>query len=160
MFSGQKQTDSCVDWASQKEFLNMNRQIFYRLALLCGVVLAVATVGWAKNYHMTSSKTVPAAAGEVYVAKEKNGNIRVDVKVKHLAKPGNLTPPANTYVVWVQQEGSQPQSQGELKVGDDLNGELKTTTPLTNFNVFITAEADSQTKTPSDQVVLQATVQQ
>jgi hypothetical protein len=138
----------------------MNRKMFYRFALLCGAVLAVATVGWAKTYHMTSSKTVPAAAGEVNVAKEKNGNIRVDVKVKHLAKPGNLTPPANTYAVWLQQEGSQPQSQGEMKVGDDLNGELKTTTPLKNFNVFITAETDSQTKTPSDQVVLRARVQQ
>ena len=138
----------------------MNRQIFYRLALLCGVVLAVATVGWAKTYHMTSAKTVPGAAGNVYVAKEKSGNIKVDVKVSHLAKPGRLTPPANSYVVWLQQEGSQPQSQGELKIGDDLNGELKTTTPLNNFNVFITAETDSQTKTPSDQVVLRATVQQ
>jgi hypothetical protein len=138
----------------------MNRKLFYRFALLCGAVLAVATVGWAKNYHMTAAKTVPAAAGEVNVAKEKDGNIRVDVKVKHLAKPGNLTPPANTYVVWLQQEGSQPQSQGELKVEDDLDGELKTTTPLKNFNVFITAETDSQTKTPSDQVVLRATVQQ
>jgi hypothetical protein len=138
----------------------MNRQIFYRLALLCGVVLAVATIGWAKTYHMTAAKTVPAAVGEVNVAKEKNGNIRVDVKVKHLAKPGNLTPPANTYVVWLQQEGSQPQSQGEMKVGDDLNGELKTTTPLKNFHVSITAETDSQTKNPSDQIVLRATVQQ
>jgi hypothetical protein len=138
----------------------MNRQIFYRLALLCGVVLAVATVGWGKTYHMTSTNTVPAAAGNVYVGKEKNGDIKVDVKVSHLAKPGRLTPPANNYVVWLQQEGSQPQSQGELKVGDDLEGELKTTTPLKNFNVFITAETDSQTKTPSDQVVLQATVQE
>ena len=138
----------------------MNRRTFYRLALLCGAVLAVATVGWAKTYHMTAAKTVPAAAGQVNVAKEKNSNIRVDVKVKHLAKPGNLTPPANTYVVWLQQEGSQPQSQGELKVEDDLDGELKTTTPLKNFNVFITAETDSQTKFPSDQVVLRATVQE
>jgi hypothetical protein len=138
----------------------MNRKLFYRFALLCGAVIAVATVGWAKTYHMTAAKTVPAAAGQVNVAKEKNSNIRVDVKVKHLAKPGNLTPPANTYVVWLQQEGSQPQSQGELKVEDDLDGELKTTTPLKNFNVFITAETDSQTKTPSDQVVLRATVQQ
>jgi len=138
----------------------MNRKLFYRFALLCGAVLAVATVGWAKTYHMTSTNIVPSAAAQVNVDKEENGNIKVDVKVSHLAKPGRLTPPANNYVVWLQQEGSQPQSQGELKVGDNLEGELKTTTPLKNFNVFITAEADSQTKTPSDQVVLRATVQQ
>ena len=71
-----------------------------------------------------------------------------------------LTPSANTYVVWLQQEGSQPQSQGELKVGDDLKAELKATTPLNNFKVFVTAETDSQTTIPSDQVILRATVQQ
>jgi len=138
----------------------MNRQIFSRVALLIGAVLAVATVGCAKTYHMTSMKIVPAAAGEVNVAKEKDGNIQVDVNVMHLAKPGMLTPPANTYLVWFQQEGSQPQSQGELKVGKDLQGELKSTTTLNHFNVIITAETDSQTKTPSDEVVLRATVQQ
>jgi hypothetical protein len=138
----------------------MNRQIFSRVALLIGAVLAVATVGCAKTYHMTSMKMVPAAAGEVNVAKEKDGNIQVDVNVMHLAKPGMLTPPANTYVVWFQQEGSQPRSQGELKVGKDLQGELKSTTTLNHFNVIITAETDSQTKTPSDEVVLRATVQQ
>ena len=138
----------------------MNRQIFSRVALLIGAVLAVATLGCAKTYHMTSMKMVPAAAGEVNVAKEKDGNIQVDVNVMHLAKPGMLTPPANTYVVWFQQEGSQPQSQGELKVGKDLQGELKSTTTLNHFNVIITAETDSQTKTPSDEMVLRATVQQ
>ena len=138
----------------------MNRQIFYRLALLCGAVLAVVTVGWAKTYHMTSTKIAPAAAAEVDVGKEKNGDVKVDVKARHLAKPGRLTPSANSYVVWLQQEGSQPQSLGELKVGDDLKGELKATTTLNNFNVFITAETESHTQTPSDQVVLRATVQQ
>jgi hypothetical protein len=138
----------------------MNRRTFYRLALLCGAVLAVATVGWAKTYHMTSTNIVPSAAAQVNVDKEENGNIKVDVKVQHLAKPGRLTPPANSYVVWLQQEGSQPQSLGELKLGDDLKGELKATTPLKSFDVFITAETDSQTKFPSDQVVLRATVQE
>jgi len=138
----------------------MNRQTFSRLALLAGAVLAVGSVGWAKTYHMTSMTTVPGAAGEVNVAKEKNGNIQVDVNVTHLAKPGMLTPSATSYVVWLEQEGSQPQSQGQLKIGDDLKGHLKSTTTLNNFKVIITAETDSQTKFPSEQVVLRATVQE
>jgi hypothetical protein len=149
---------SHLDSVFQKKELNMNRQIFPRLALLA--VLAVASVGWAKTYHMTSMTTVPGAAGEVNVAKEKNGNIQVDINVTHLAKPGMLTPSANSYVVWLEQEGSQPQSQGQLKIGDDLKGDLKSTTTLNHFNVIVTAETDSQTKFPSDQVVLRATVQE
>jgi hypothetical protein len=138
----------------------MKRQIFYRLALLGSAVLALATVGLAKTYHMTSMTIVPGAAAEVNVANEKNGNIQVDVNVIHLAKPGMLTPAANIYVVWFQQQGSDPQSQGQLKIGDDLKGELKSTTTLNNFDVIITAETDSLTKTPSDEVVLRARVQQ
>ena len=138
----------------------MNKKTICRLALLCAVVLAVGTVGWAKTYHMSATNIVPGAAAELNVEKEKNGNVQVDVNVKHLAKPGLLTPPANSYVVWFQEQGSAPQNQGELKVGNDLTGELKSTTTLDNFNVFITGETDSQAKTPSDQLVLQATVQQ
>jgi hypothetical protein len=138
----------------------MNKKTLCRIALFCAVVLSVATLAWAKTYHMSATKIVPGAAAEVNVEKEKNGNVQVDVSVKHLAKPGLLTPPANSYVVWFQQQGSTPQNQGELKIGNDLKGELKSTTSLLNFNVFITGETDSQAKTPSDQLVLQATVQQ
>ena len=138
----------------------MNKRTLGRIALLCIVVFAVATVGWAKNYHMSATKIVPGAAAEVNVEKEKNGNVKVEVSVKHLAKPGLLTPPANSYVVWFQQQGSPAQNQGELRIGNDLKGELKSTTTLLNFSVFITGETDSQAKFPSDQLVLQATVQQ
>lgn len=138
----------------------MNRKIFYLPMLVCGAVLALAPAGYAKNYHMTASGIVPGATAELQVDKEKNGDIKVELKANHLAKPGRLTPSANSYVVWFQQEGSQPQSQGELRIGDDLKGELKSTTTLLDFKVFVTAETDSQTKFPSEQVALRATVQE
>jgi hypothetical protein len=137
----------------------MNRKIFYLPMLVCGAVLALAPASYAKNYHMTASSIVPGAAAELQVDKEKNGDIKVELTA-HMAKPGRLTPSANTYVVWFQEEGSQPQIQGELRIGDDLKGELKSTTTLHNFKVLVTAETDSQTKLPSEQVVLQATVQE
>lgn len=62
-------------------------------------------------------------------------------------------------VVWFQQEGCDAQSQGQLRIGDDLKGELKSTTTLNNFNVIITAETDSAKKFPSEEVVLRARVQ-
>ena len=138
----------------------MKRQTFYRLALVGAAVLTMASAGLAKTFHMTSMSTVPGAAADVNVDKEKNGNITVEIKAEHLAKPGLLTPPANSYMVWFQQQGSDAQSQGQLKIGDDLKGELKSTTTLNNFNVIITAETDSGAKYPSEQVVLRARVQQ
>jgi hypothetical protein len=138
----------------------MNRKILYLPMLLCWAVLALAPAGWAKNYHMTASNVVPGASAELSVSKEKDGNVRFELKAHHLAKPGRLTPPANIYVVWLQQEGSEPQSQGELKIGNNLKGELKGATPLHNFKVLVTAETDAQTKFPSDQWILRATVQE
>jgi hypothetical protein len=138
----------------------MDRRIFYLPVLVCGAVLALAPAGYAKNYHMTASNIVPGASAELKVAKEKNGNVQIELKAENLAKPGRLTPSANAYVVWFQQEGSQPQSQGELMIGDDLKAELKSTTTLHSFKVLVTAETDSRTTSPSEQVVLRATVQE
>jgi len=138
----------------------MNRKMFYFPVLLCAAVFALGPTCYAKTYHMTASNIVPGATGELQVDKEKDGNSQVQLKADHLAKPGRLTPSANAYVVWFQQEGSQPQSQGELRVGDDLKAELKSTTALHNFNVLVTAETDPRTKAPSEHVVLRATVQE
>lgn len=138
----------------------MNKKIFYLPVLLCGVVLALAPAGYAKNYHMTASTVVPGATAELQVDKEKNGNVQVELKADHLAKPGRLTPSANSYIVWFQEEGSQPQIQGTLTIGDDLKAELKSTTTLHNFKVLVTAETDAQAKFPSQQVVLSTTVQE
>ena len=138
----------------------MNRKIFYFPLVLCAAVLALAPASYAKTYPMTASNILPGATAQLQVAKEKDGNIQLEVKATGMAKPGRLTPFANTYVVWVQQEGSQPKSQGELKVGNNHKGDLKSATTFHTFDVFVTAETDSQTKLPSEQVVLRATVQE
>jgi hypothetical protein len=138
----------------------MNRKIFYFPVLLCGAVLALAPSGYAKTYPMTASDTMPGATAQLQVAKEKDGNSQLEVKANGMAKPGRLTPAAKTYVVWVQQEGAPAKSQGELKVGNNHKGDLKTATTFHTFNVFITAETNAQTQLPSEQVVLRATVQE
>jgi hypothetical protein len=96
--------------------------------------------------------------GDVDLSKDKNGNTNVSLRVEHLAKPTLLTPPANLYVVWFQEPGSDPENEGQLQVGNDLRGQLKTTTPLHNFDIFVTAESDPTVKTPSDQMVLRTTI--
>jgi hypothetical protein len=138
----------------------MKTKIFYLPVLVCGAVLALAPASYAKTYPMTASDIATGATAQLQVAKEKDGSSQLEVKATGMAMPGRLTPAAKTYVVWVQQEGAQPKSQGELKVGNNHKGDLKTATTFHTFNVFVTAETDSQTKLPSDQVVLRATVQE
>ena len=138
----------------------MNKKIFYLPVLVCGAVLALAPAGYAKTYPMTASDIAPGATAQLQVAKEKDGNSQMEVKANGMAKPSRLTPAAKSYVVWVQQGDAQPKSQGELKVGNNHKGDLKMATTFHTFNVFVTAETDAQTKLPSEQVVLRATVQE
>jgi hypothetical protein len=109
---------------------------------------------------MTASDILPGATAQLQVSKEKDGNSQMEVKATGMAKPGRLNPAAATYVVWVQQEGSEATSQGELKVGNNHKGDMKMATTFRTFKVFVTAETDSNTASPSDQVVLRATVQE
>ena len=130
----------------------------HRMALVCAGILLFAGLGFGKTYHFASTKIDPSAAGDVDMSKDKNGNTNISLRVEHLAKPTLLTPAANLYLVWFQEPGSDPENEGQLQVGNDLRGQLKTTTPLRNFDIFVTAETDPTTKTPSDQVVLRVTV--
>jgi hypothetical protein len=129
------------------------------ITILLVALLALGTRVWATKFTLTASTKVPSASGEVNTDTDNNGNTKVDIKVQNLARPGNLTPPATAYTVWFQQEGSAPQNEGELRVGKDLKGQLKTTTQWKNFDVFITAESDPNTKTPSGDTVLRTKVQ-
>jgi hypothetical protein len=131
-----------------------------KLLLAISIVTLFAAVSLsAKSFPLAAGPTNPAAAGKVGIGHDKNGNIEVTIKTEHLAKPAMLTPPANTYVVWFKDPSGEAINQGQLKVGDKLKGEYKTTTHLQNIEVFITAENDPNTKVPSDRVVLKGNVQ-
>jgi hypothetical protein len=137
----------------------MNRKSFSAVLLFVLALLSSAALA-AKTFPLTSSQAVPGAAGKVEVKKDKNDNNEVTINTEHLAQPGMLTPPASTYVIWFQEQNGEPMNQGDLKVGKSLKSEFKATTHFTNFDVFVTAEGDPMTKSPSGQVVLRAKVQQ
>jgi hypothetical protein len=122
-------------------------------ALLCTVAYA------AKKYPMTASSIVPAARGEVAISTDKNGNTSLKMTVQHLANLENLTPRASAYVVWLQERGGNSANQGQLKMDKNLKATFKTVTTLKSFDVFVTAEQDFRTKSPSGPEVLRATIQ-
>ena len=123
------------------------------LILISGMLPCVLL---AKTFKLHSTSTVPGASGEVKSAKDKNGNTKFSVQVKHLANPSALTPPKSTYVVWIQQPGAAPESQGVLKVDKNLEGKFETSTADKRFDLWITAENDASIKSPSGPEVLRA----
>ena len=109
----------------------------------------------AKEYHMISAVGVPAATGIVKVQKNKdNKNIKLDIKVEHLARPASLTPSATNYLVWIRPNGGEAFKQGGIGVGKNLSGELKLETVSKDFDVFITAEQSDSVTFPSSVEVL------
>ena len=110
----------------------------------------------AKTFKLQKASIVPGATGEVKTGKDKNGNTKFSVEVKHLANPAELSPPKSAYIVWIQQGGASPESQGMLKVDKNLQGKFESTTTNTRFDLWITAEGDSTAKSPSGPEVLRA----
>jgi hypothetical protein len=136
-----------------------------RLSLYAAVVPAVLGLAllWpfgdnAKKISMIAGKEDPSAHGTVSLKSGQNGNTEVDITTKALAQPSALTPPQNTYVVWFQPEGQNPQNVGALKVDNNLNGKLSTVTPHRRFKVFITAEKETNVTQPRGPTMLSANV--
>jgi|SRR6185437_3700948 len=107
-----------------------------------------------------TSQLAPAATGYVKIKKNKNDNYQVDVKTTHLAKPEQLTPPKNVYVVWMRTEDNAVRNIGKFKsssglLSKTLKGELKTTAVSKPTSFFITAENDGNIQYPGNEVVLQ-----
>lgn len=126
-------------------------------------LLVIGLLGFAigcgrKHVNMSPASSVPAASATATLTHDSNGNTIVDLKVKNLAKPENLTPPKSVYVVWIQPRGGEPIKQGELRVNDKLQGEFKAPTTNKTFDIFVTAEDSANVDHPTGQEVLRQTV--
>lgn len=118
---------------------------------------AVFAVGCGGPEKLSGSPSLPAAEGTLRCHKAANDNTGIDLKVKHLASPDRLTPPASVYVVWTRTDkDAAPQNIGALEVDKNLNGRLKTVTSQRRFELFVTGEATGQAPSPSGQPLLWA----
>ncbi len=130
-----------------------------KVVLLIAVALLLSTAAWSREDKLTNTGVAPAAEGKIITSNDRNGNTDVEVQVKHVANPHSLTPPRQTYLVWVQPRGEQPQLLGALRVNDNLEGSLKATTTYKDFDVLITAEDNTRPEMPSGIVILKGTVE-
>src|SRR5689334_11893 len=68
----------------------------------------------AKKLRFATSTVVPAAVGRVKYKKDDNNNYAIDVKIKNLTDPKRLTPPKNTYVLWMEPVQGNVQNLGQI----------------------------------------------
>jgi hypothetical protein len=131
-----------------------------RLAIVFLAAVVAANSAYGKKFPLTASSVVPAARGKIDVEKDSNGNTKVKMEAEHLAEPGKLSPARSDYVVWFQEKGAEALTQGRLRIDKNLKGSFETSTPLKNFDVFVTAESDPSVKQPAGTEVFRTTVQQ
>jgi hypothetical protein len=130
-----------------------NAALFLLLSFL------LATAAWGREDRLTNTGTAPAAEGKIITDNDRNGNTGIDIEVKHMATPQSLTPARQTYLVWVQPRGKDPELLGALRVNEKLEGSLKAATTYKTFDVIITAEDNVKPDTPSSTVILKGTVE-
>jgi hypothetical protein len=118
-----------------------------------------ALVASASDVPLRVSDLLPAAEAKVSYEHDRNHNTKFSVHAKHLAQPQSLNPPRNTYVVWVQGRGKDPQNAGVLRVNENLEGSMSSTTPFQMFDVFVTAEDGPNVDRPSGPEVMRGAVQ-
>jgi hypothetical protein len=130
---------------------------FALIPLLLGLAF-IWPFGGGTKVEMMAGRDTSAARGTITIKNGSNGNVALDIKTASLASPTSLTPPANAYVVWLEQPGQEPQNLGELRVDKKENGELHTETAFKRFKIFITAEQNAQATMPQGPPVLSAEV--
>ena len=121
--------------------------------------LAFALGACSSKMTFQNSSVVPAATGDVKVKKDKNDNYQITVNVANLAEPKKLSPSRDVYIVWMDSDRNLTKKLGQIKVGSGmfskaLTGELTANEAEKPNRVFITAEDNADTMSPSTEVVL------
>lgn len=106
---------------------------------------------------MASGET-PAAVGIVSIEAGEDDRTVVRLRVKHLAPPSRLVPPAAVYVVWVHAQGAGIENAGTLKVDENREGTLDFVTAHRVFRVVVTPETQRTVPVPSHSAVFSADV--
>jgi hypothetical protein len=131
---------------------------YRKVALFLLFSFLLATAVWGREDRLTNTGVAPAAEGKITTDSDRNGNTGIDIEVKHMATPQSLAPAKETYLVWVQARGKEPELLGALRVNENLEGSLKAATTYKEFEVFITAEDSMKPDLPSSMVILKGSV--
>jgi hypothetical protein len=122
-----------------------------RSNIVAAAILITGTLaGCASGPRLGRAPALAKAKGTVSFTKTAEHGTRIILAVKNLVDPENLNPPGYAYVAWVQSDlEAPPHNVGALVVDDDQRGELKTITPLRDFELFVTAEPASDAAQPT-----------
>ena len=110
--------------------------------------------GGGTTVDLKSTGLISGATGEARV-QAKASVTTVEAKVRGLTIPTPLGTEFLAYVVWAVSPEGRAINLGEVRPNDEGEGELKATTQLQSFSLFVTAEPYSSVRLPSEMLVLE-----
>lgn len=133
-------------------------KVYAAYAILFAIVV-FQSCGTITKYNFSTSRVVPAAEGSVKVNRDKNSNYNIELNVRRLAEPKNLSPAKEMYIVWMETEQNGRKNIGQLKTSSSmlsstLTSSLKTVATYKPTGFFITAEDNANIQYPEGQTVL------
>lgn len=119
------------------------------IKILSIVLITLFLYSCSSTIKLPVSTVVPAADISATQKEDKNGNIKIGLKVEHLASPERLNPPRNTYVLWVYTSKVGNINIGQLSVKNGKTLTFETIVPYKVSEIFITAEDEGNITYPS-----------
>ncbi|GAB3739771.1 hypothetical protein [Spirosoma lituiforme] len=117
--------------------------------------IVVALSSCTPKMTFLNSTIAPAATGGITVKKDKNSNYVMNVSVMNLAEPKQLTPPKETYIVWMESDDNSTKKLGQIAPRSKaLKGELRATSVDKPKEIYITAENDANITYPTGDTIL------
>jgi len=130
------------------------------LMLTLVMLTALPACGGPAEYALSGTARAAGTDGTATVEVIEGGSFMVIVELMHLPPPARLGDGLTTYVVWLQEDGGQPQKAGVLAYDEDeRSGTMRATTPNTNVTLIVTAEVDREVPAPSEIVVARRELQ-
>jgi outer membrane protein OmpA-like peptidoglycan-associated protein len=110
--------------------------------------------GGGTKSNLVGTQLLPQASGVAKV-EARPGVTNIDVTVKGLTQPNKLGDEFLTWVLWAASPEGRTINLGEIQTNKNGKGELKATTQLQTFSLFVTAEPYFAVSRPSELLVLE-----
>jgi len=132
------------------------------LLFIITVMLVTSLSSCATKTHFITSSITPGAEGVVKVKKDDNKNYRINISIANLARPTDLQPPRETYVVWMEGNLNDLRNIGQIKssssfMSKSLRGSFEAVSAVKPKKIFITAENDPSIQYPDNNNIVLTT---
>ncbi|HET8886129.1 MAG TPA: hypothetical protein VFM70_07240 [Salinimicrobium sp.] len=118
------------------------------------LLLFILITGCSKKVVFSDSTKMPGAKVVVTIDQNRSDNYEIYVDVDNIIKAEKLSPPRETYIVWMISTEHGTINMGNLWVDDKNQAKLYTVSSHRPTRIFITAEKSRFAESPSTEIVL------